>query len=443
MKTGSSSVAIVGGGILGMTAALRLLEAGVDVTLFERANDLGGLVGSFDFDGRPADRFYHVILPTDDRVRGLAEELGLGDTFRFRPTGVGFYDDGRLFSMSSIKEFLTFPLLSPVGRLRLGAFVAWCQAKSKYADLEDVPLDKWLRKFCGRATVERLWNPLLDSKFDGDFDGLPATYMWARTRRMSGTRDSSGREVMGWLEGGYQRLIDALERRIRELGGDIRTGAAVERIVGSQNAVTGICIDGRFLAFDHVLCTLMPPQASSLLPDELKSHAGVDRFKYLGVICVLIRAKRSVSPYYTLNITDRRVPLTTVVETTHVVDPEYAGGHLVYAAKYVDPDHPDLTRPAEDVQRDYLGYVRTMFPDLRDDEIDAIRVQRARMVEPVHQLGGAARIPDMFPVPGLALASTAHVYPEIVNGQAVIGVANRVLSGLFERLTSRGEVRAA
>jgi len=76
------SVAVVGGGILGMTAAYRLAQAGVDVALYERAPDLGGLVGSFDFDGRPVDRFYHVILPTDDRVRGLAEELGLGDRFR-------------------------------------------------------------------------------------------------------------------------------------------------------------------------------------------------------------------------------------------------------------------------------------------------------------------------------------------------------------------------
>ena len=40
----------------------------------------------------------------------------------------------------------------------------------------------------------------------------------------------------------------------------------------------------------------------------------------------------------------------------------------------------------------------------------------------------------MFPVPGLALASTAHVYPENVNGQAVIGVADRVVEGLLERL---------
>ena len=56
-------------------------------------------------------------------------------------------------------------------------------------------------------------------------------------------------------------------------------------------------------------------------------------------------------------------------------------------------------------------------------------VQRARAVEPVHLIGGASRLPTMFPVPGLALASTAHVYPEIVNGQAVIGVADRVVDG--------------
>jgi hypothetical protein len=40
----------------------------------------------------------------------------------------------------------------------------------------------------------------------------------------------------------------------------------------------------------------------------------------------------------------------------------------------------------------------------------------------------------MFPAPGLALASTAHVYPEIVSGQAVLGVADRVVPGILARL---------
>jgi hypothetical protein len=56
------------------------------------------------------------------------------------------------------------------------------------------------------------------------------------------------------------------------------------------------------------------------------------------------------------------------------------------------------------------------------------------VTEPVHLVGGAKRVPEIFPVPGLALASTAHVYPELVSGQAVIGVADRVVPGLLERL---------
>ena len=169
------TVGIVGGGILGMTAALRLAEAGVQVSVYERAPDLGGLVCSFDFEGRPVDRFYHVNLPTDDRVLGLAEELGLRDKFRFRPTKVGFYGDGSLFSMTSPKEFLTFPLLKPWERMRLAAFVARCQLISDHEELDRTPLVEWLRRLCGRCVVEKLWKPLLDSKFDGRYDDLPAT----------------------------------------------------------------------------------------------------------------------------------------------------------------------------------------------------------------------------------------------------------------------------
>jgi len=54
-------------------------------------------------------------------------------------------------------------------------------------------------------------------------------------------------------------------------------------------------------------------------------------------------------------------------------------------------------------------------------------------VEPIHVLGGARNLPEMFPVPGLALASSVHVYPEVVNGQAIIGVADRLAEGLLAR----------
>jgi hypothetical protein len=128
------------------------------------------------------------------------------------------------------------------------------------------------------------------------------------------------------------------------------------------------------------------------------------------------------------------VPLTTVVETTHVVDPEAVGGSLLYVSKYVDPGHPDQDRPAGDVAEKYLAHARRIFPDLSDEDVLDLSLQRARITEPVHLVGGEKRLPDLFPAPGLALASTAHVYPEIVSGQAVIGVADRVVPGILARL---------
>ncbi len=435
-------IGIVGGGILGLASAYRLLQAGADVAVYERSTDLGGLVGAFDFDGHRVDRFYHVILPTDNRVRGLAEELGLGERFRFRPTGVGFYDDSRLFSMNSLREFATFPLLPPKDRLRLASFVLRCQLTADHTALDEVPLEEWLRRRCGKNVVERLWRPLLDSKFDGRFDDLPATYLWARTRRMSKTRDSAGREIMGWLEGGYETLIAALVGKIRELGGEIHAGSTVDQILGAEGRVSGLVVDGALRRFDTVLCTLLPPLARKLLSPDLAAQAPPDHCRYLGVVCLVVRTKRSVSPYYTLNITDRRVPLTTVVETTHVVDQEHAGGHLLYVTKYVDPSHEDLRRDPEEVQTAYLTHARTIFSSLAAEDILATIVQRAPAVEPVHLLGGAARLPSMFPAPGLALASTAHVYPETVNGQAVLGVVDRVVGGILKEFPAQARLAA-
>jgi hypothetical protein len=88
-----------------------------------------------------------------------------------------------------------------------------------------------------------------------------------------------------------------------------------------------------------------------------------------------------------------------------------------------------------------MGHVRAIFPDLRDDEILSSVVQRARVTEPVHLLGGAKNLPEIFPLERLAMASTAHVYPEIVSGQAVTGVSQRVVPGILERLAL--EQRAA
>ena len=134
-----------------------------------------------------------------------------------------------------------------------------------------------------------------------------------------------------------------------------------------------------------------------------------------------------MSPYYALNITDRRIPLTSIVETTHVVDPEQVGGTLLYVPRYVDPSSPELDRPSSEIRREYLQHVRTIFPQLSEDDVLASQVARARVAEPVHPIGEQPRVPELFPAPGLAVASSART----LNTSGVLG-------GMFCRLrTSR------
>jgi protoporphyrinogen oxidase len=427
-------VGIVGGGLLGLSVAYRLAQAGVAVTVYERDRQLGGLAGTTRLAGIPVDRYYHATLPTDDRVLGLAQELGMGDDVRFRRTGGGFYHDGRIASMSTVGELLRFPGLRPTDRVRLGAFAARCQLKSDYADLEDLTLEDWLLRACGKRLWERLWRPLLDSKFDGRYDDLPATYLWSRSRRMASTRDRSSKEVLGWLRGGYQRLVDALGDAIRAQGGEVHTSTPVRFIPSKGGRAMGVVLDTGLRTHDLVLTTILRPNMEHMLAGDLVEAMGPDPCRYLGVVCLVARLRHSVSPFYALNITDRRIPLTSVVETTHVVDPEAVGGTLIYVPRYVQPDSPELERSSIEIAHEYLGHVRTMFPALQPEDVLATQVARARFAEPVHRVGDHPRARPALVAPGLAVASSADVYPDIVHGQAIIGVAERVAGELLTQL---------
>jgi protoporphyrinogen oxidase len=182
---------------------------------------------------------------------------------------------------------------------------------------------------------------------------------------------------------------------------------------------------------DTVVTTLLRPHMEHMLGPELEAVLPPDPCRYLGIVCLVARVRKSVSPYYALNITDRSIPLTSVVETTHVVDPDHVEGHLLYVPRYVVPDSPELDASASDITRDYLGHVAAMFPGF-DPAADVIATQvaRARVAEPIHRFGTHVRVNDLFPAPGLAIASSAHVYPDIVHGQAILGVAERVADGV-------------
>ncbi len=85
--------AVVGGGLAGMVAALRLRQRGFDVTLYEASNRLGGKAGS-DFvadRGLDSDHGYHIFPAWYRNLWALVEELGAGE---------GFWRSGEFFTLA-------------------------------------------------------------------------------------------------------------------------------------------------------------------------------------------------------------------------------------------------------------------------------------------------------------------------------------------------------
>jgi protoporphyrinogen oxidase len=433
-------VGIVGGGILGTVLGLRLQQAGAQVTLLERGPSLGGLAGAFDFSGHRVDRFYHVIVPSDERMLGLVDELGLQDELSFSPVGVGFFVDGKMYPFNGVGDFARFPPLSPLGRARLAWFVAQCQLRKDYSALEDVSLERWLTRHCGRRVVERIWRPLLNSRFDSQHDELPATYMWARTNRMRSARTSQGSgETMGCLRGGHERLIEAAAARASELGVDVRVNAGVEGLVLENGAVAGVVVDGQAERFDLTLATLQPPALARLLPDQLSGLLDAYPQRYLGVVCLILKLRRSLLPYYSVNICDE-TPMTTVVETSHVVGTDHTDGlTLAYLPKYCEASSETFGADDRTIYERFTAMLRKLVPDFTEEDVVDWTVQRAPLVEPVHARGHAPRSAPIWPgIDGLGLASASQVYPRLLNGDSIVGLAEQVAEETVTRLGLSG-----
>jgi protoporphyrinogen oxidase len=444
---GGTSVAIVGGGIMGITLAYLLSQQGMRVEVFEASATLGGLAGPLVLpDGTEVDRFYHAILSSDSQLVALCEELGIGDEMRFKETRTGFYLDGKIYSMNNIMEFLRFPPLGWIDRLRLGLTVLRAQRVSDWRALEGVNVEEWLLKWSGKNTYRNIWQPMLRAKFDGSFANVPATWIWSRLVRIKSTRSgASQKEMAGHIIGGYKRLIEAMARRIEEAGGVIHLQTPVRKIVIETDAVSGkqsarglLLADGE-RRFDAVAVTAQTPIFQRLIPDASREyHDFLNQSDYLGIVCPLLVLDRPLTGYWTLNITDARVPFTGVIETTTYIDPQYVGGyHLVYLPKYTAPGSNLQKASDDEIRAIWMENLQKMLPDFDPATVRYFLVHREKYVEPLHGLNESHLIPEInTPIDRLFLATTAQIYPALTNGESVIRHAAAALQKMSATLSA-------
>jgi protoporphyrinogen oxidase len=428
-------IAIVGGGILGITLGYLLSQRGTRVTVFEASDTLGGLAGPIKMDGYNIDRYYHAILTGDAHLQGLFAELGISDRYHAKITKSALYKQGRFFPVNDTKDYLTLPLISLFDRFRLGLTYLYALREHDLNKVEAVDVESWLTRVSGRKVFETFWRPLLRSKFDGSFDNTPATYIWSRIQRMATTRSGANqKEMSGYLVGGYITLLEAMARQIETKGGIIHLKTPVQEVVVHDNQLKGVRTAAALQEFDAVVVTMQTPLFTRLapgLPADYQDFLG--KLDYLGVVCPLLVLDRPLTGFWTIYITDEAIPFTGIIETTSYIDPKDVGGnHLVYLPKYTVPGSPWFKMSDDEVRETWLKYLEQMFPDFRRESIHHMLVHRERLVEPIHPLNGMSLIPSIAtPVKNLYLANTGQIYPELTNGESVVHHAREAVDAVL------------
>lgn len=428
----SRRFAVVGGGMLGMTLALRLRQQGHDVTLFEGREQLGGLADACSVGDVSWDRYYHVTLLSDAYLRRLLGELGLDDSIQWVETKTGFYTDGKLYSMSNSLEFLRFPPLGLIDKLRLAATITLTSWKKDWRKLEQESVVDYLRRYSGKNTTEKIWLPLLKAKLGENYSITSAAFIWATISRLYAARRSGlKKEMFGYLPGGYGRTLDVLGRYLVDQGVDVRLGARVGEVAASGDQTKLVC-NGESESFDRVVLTvpssLIPTICPSMPAEEKRLH---EQVRYQGIVCASVLLKRPLSEFYVTNVTDE-VPFTGVIEMTALVDRQELGGNqLVYLPKYIPAESSEFEESDDAIRSRFLAALQGLHPDLADSDVLAFRVSRARHVMPIPVIDYSTTLPPRASgMRGVYVVNGAQIVNGTLNVNETVKLAEESLHEL-------------
>ena len=427
---------IINGGFLGMTLAHRLAQHGKRVTLFEGANYLGGLASAWDLGDVVWDRHYHVTLLSDTYLRSLLAELELEKEMEWVETKTGFYTDGKLYSMSNTLEFLRFPPLALLDKLRLGATILYASKVKNWHKLEKIAVTDWLRRWSGNRTFDKIWLPLLRAKLGENYNKTSAAFIWACIARMYAARRTGlKKEMFGYVRGGYARVLERFAEVLAKENVHIKLGQTATKVEPASNGRVCVTLkNGQGEKFDQVVLTTAAPLAARLC--TALSNDEQDRLnsiQYQGIICASLLLKRPLANFYVTNITDTWVPFTAVIEMSALVDRRHFGGNaLVYLPKYVTPNDPAFSLSDGEIEERFVQALTRMYPHFQRSDVVCFRVSRVKYVLALSTLNYSERLPSMATsIPGIHIINSAHICNGTLNVNETVQLAEKAATTLL------------
>jgi protoporphyrinogen oxidase len=407
-----SKVVVIGAGVMGLAAAYQALMDGCDVDILEASAEPGGMAAHFDFGGISIERFYHFVCKTDHPTFELMAELGIADKMRWVPTTMGFFSQGELHPWGDPISLLKLPGVSLISKLRYGFFVFACTHRDRWPALENRSAREWITRYCGKDIYDRLWHPLLDFKYYEYANNISAAWIWTRVRRIGKSRKNIMQEELGYIDGGSKTLVDALMNATDQRGGRLHLNTPVKRVVTENGRVTGVDTPARYFAADDVISTVPIPLIPRMVPDlppELKAR--YQAIHSIGVICVILKLKRPVSPHFWVNISEDGIEIPGIIEFSNLRS--VGNDAIVYVPYYMPVTNAKFSWPDDRLCDNAFTCLRRINPSLRKEDIIDVKIARLRHGQPVCEPGFAAKIPPIqTPIRGLQIADTCYYYPE-------------------------------
>jgi len=431
-------VAVIGGGLAGITAAIALAETGADVTLLEARPRLGGATCSFSRDGLTVDTGQHIFLGCCSAYRGLLDRLGMtghttlqdrfdvtvlapgGRKARLRRTAL----PGPLHMLPALGRY---PFLSRTERVS----VARPALAMRFVDPADPAADTqrfgdWLaRRGQSERTRRALWDLFSVSALNiaGDDASLALAAVVVKTGLL-GKNNAADIGVptlpLGELHG------DAGATLLAKLGGQVALSTKVSAIEPVSGGGFRIALaQGDPVTADAVVLAVPHEKAAPLIPAGALPEQTVAGWAGLGaspIVNVHVIYDRPVMDLPFVAAIDS--PVQWVFDRTKISAMDRPGQQYLAISLSAADQFADT--PVAELQEQFLPALAELFPAARDARVTEFFVTRERRATFRQTPGsGALRPKTATARPGLVLAGawTDTGWPDTMEGAVRSGLA--------------------
>ena len=420
-----SEIVILGGGIASLGASYRLVKNKMNPVIIEKSGGIGGLASSYKIGNFHIERFYHHLFPTDEIIFSLAKELGIKNRIVWRKTKMGFYYKNRLYGFTSPVDLLLFKPLDFPDRIRFGLEMLKIAFFNDYENLDHVSASKWLTKTFGSNIYEKIFKPMLKIKFAMSIDDASAAFVYGRLKaRIKSRSGSMASEKLGYMIGGYNKIIDALHNEIKNESVLLANSEILEVAYSNAGCKIKIRRNGKIEVIDaaYVINTL-PLEVFAKVAKKFPEDAmqAIKKIKYQAVICAAIGLKKKLSDYYWINISSDDIPFHGVIEHTNFMPSRYYDGNsIVYLFNYADAENRLWKMKEEEIKKIYLSGLFKMFPKIGDRDVLWFRLSKERYATPIFLKGYEKHMEKIENLHNFFFAGSFKIYPYSRNINNVI-----------------------